>query len=170
MNPFNDFVENGKIGQLFLGQSKRDTLKMLGEPNDWLGKATIIGETHEFFYQSELWYYYDGVVGARFGKNETIVELTLFVEKVQATSGVLNVNEWPAMCNITMEGWRLALEKHGLPYVESKDNLNYWILSGSTCIAACWPYPGGNEMPALTRPVLMVKKVIDFKMLADLMA
>jgi len=69
---------------------------------------------------------------------------------------------------VTMEGWRLALTEHSLPVTESMDDLNFWILSGLTCIALCVPYPDGKVMPKWRRPVLMISKVADPNLISHL--
>lgn len=166
MDSLTDFVVNGKIGRFFLGQSKDNILEVFGEPKSWVGKPPCFGEAYESYTQSDVWHYYEGIVAARFDNNETITELILFVDHIKESSEIFA--GWPGMHGITMREWRSTLEQHGLQFTESQDDLNYWILSGPTCIACCWPYPGGKPMPRLQRPVVMIKKVLDPRKLTDI--
>jgi hypothetical protein len=154
-----DFVVHGKIGQLFLGQSKQNTLEVLGEPKSWAGQPPCFGEAVESYKQSDAWHFYEEIVSVCFGEDETVDRLALFVENI--TGPVELFSDWPQMHGITMERWRLVLKEHNLPATESTDDLNFWILSGLTCIAHCVPYPEGKVMPRWRRPVLMISKVAD---------
>ena len=165
MDSLTDFVVGGKIGPIFLGQSKKTILKVLGEPKIWVGKPPCFGEAYESYTQSDVWHYYEGIVAARFD-NDIVTDLTLFVDHIKESSGIFA--SWPEMQGITMREWRAALEERGLAFTESQDDLNYWILSGPTCIACCWPYPSGKPMPKLQRPVVLIKKVSDPKELTNI--
>jgi len=159
-----DFVVHGKIGQLFLGQSKQNILEILGEPKSWAGKPPCFGEAIESYKQSDAWHYYEEIVSVQFGEDETVDRLAVFVENIEGPLELFTA--WPQMHGITMERWRLALKEHNLPVTESMDDLNFWILSGLTCIAICVPYPGGKIMPRWRRPVLMIQKVAGPKLIS----
>ena len=166
MSPLIDFVVHGKIGQLRLGQSKQNILEVLGEPKSWLGKPPCLGAVIESYEQSDVWHYYEQIVPVHFGEDEMVDELILLVDNIKRPLELFT--GWPRMEGITMEGWRSALKEHNLPVTESTDDLNFWILSGSTCLALCVPYPGGKVMPRWRRPVLMVHKVADSNLISHL--
>jgi len=137
MHPISDFVLHGRIGQISMGMTAQQVLDRLGEPKDWLGKQTVIGETNRFYFQSDLWFYYGGSVGVRFESGIANV-IIVYPENVSTHSELFA--GWPKMANLKMGQWREALESNNVPFRESDArSLNYWIVAGETCVTCSFP-------------------------------
>jgi hypothetical protein len=118
--------------------TRQQALEQLGEPKDWLGKKTVIGETCEYYHQSDLWFYYEGSVGVGFDDNNVAERVNIYPGKSGACAELFQT--WPAMTDLRIGQWRAVLETNGIVFREGNPNsLNYWIIAGDTCVAFGWP-------------------------------
>lgn len=139
-----DFVCRGKIGQISLWMTRQQAYQRLGEPKDWLGKQTVIGATIESYRYSELWFYYDGSVGVRFGEDGIAEKVLIYPRKVNDCNDLFK--SWPTMRNLTMGQWRATLQANNIFFRESDPrSLNYWIVAGENCVTCCFPSSDETE-------------------------
>jgi hypothetical protein len=157
MNNIREFVKTGKIGLLYLSISKKETLNILGEPNDWFGKDTITKPRCELYCKSPLWFYYGGCVGVHFGKLGTAVELVIYPDNFSECKEASW--DWPINQGLTMGQWKTALQVNNLNFREGDPNgLDYWILAEETCFTYAFPFNKGNILPATDRIVPNIVK------------
>mgnify|MGYP000997905514 FL=1 len=123
MSSIRDFVISGKVGQLWLGLSRQQTIGLFGLPADWLGKASIVRKRCSY-EESELWFYYQGCVGIRFNDAEISQAILLYPEHFKKCPKLFG--HWPFGEHATMGEWRKALVADGIVFHESEPKgLNY---------------------------------------------
>lgn len=138
MQSVSDFVFNGRIGQIRLGLSSKQVGDRLGEPMDWLGKKTIIGERHEFYNESNVWFYYEGSVGVRFGTDGIAEKIIIYPMNAAKCPDLFKM--WPTISDLKMGQWREVLKANAISFRESNpQSLNYWIVAGDSCVTCCFP-------------------------------
>ena len=158
MSLFRDFVLDGNVGELGLNMPRDRVIRLLGEPRDWLGKSTIIGERCSNYDQSELWFFYEGTVGVRFADDDRSSEILLYPKNFMRYVGLFQ--DWRSPPNLTMGEWRTALVEREISFRESdSENLNYWIIAAQTCVAFGFPFStAGMPLKAYERPVDILSK------------
>ena len=160
-----DFVSRGKIGHLSIGLTKEETLKLLGAPSDWLGRPPNIGFQCDSYEQSDVWFYYNGGAGVRFGGANAAFETLVYPEKTENCPELFG--QWPIRTNTNLGTWRAALLSNKIPFQESDpESLNYWIVAEETCVAFGLPFKEGRKLHGYERTVELIGK---FSSVQDMM-
>lgn len=84
---------SGGLGDLQIGMTRAEVIKVMGPPPFWSGKPPIIGWVILRYEESNVWWYYGDAVGISFDEKGTAESIVIDPEKV--VKDQLPFRDWP---------------------------------------------------------------------------